>query len=259
MRIATWNVNSLNVRLPHVLKWLDQQTTGGNAIDVLCLQELKLPDDKYPLTILSDAGYHSLFSGQKTYNGVAILIRKDCLWQNVNSTIKQIPGFTDPQQRVISTTLANTSTQIRIICAYFPNGYAPATEKFLYKITWLNALYNWLKQEIIEYPRLALLGDFNIAPKDSDVHNPAEWVGHNLVSSEERVAFQNLESLGLHDAFRLFPQKEAQFSWWDYRQGAFRRNAGMRIDHILLSNKLAQACQNCLIDEEPRRWTQPSD
>ena len=259
MRLATWNINSLNVRLPHVIDWLNQQAHHDLGIDVLCLQELKTPDNKYPLSIISDAGYDSLFSGQKTYNGVAILIRQQSHWQLTSAVIKQIPGFDDPQQRVIAATLGSEPFSTRIVCAYFPNGQAPGTEKFSYKLAWLEALHSWLAEEIKRYPRLALLGDFNIAPEDRDVHDPQHWLGQNLVSDEERLAFKKLVTLGLHDAFRLFTQEEKVFSWWDYRQGAFRRNAGLRIDHILLSSALAPLCLSCTIDRQPRSWTQPSD
>ncbi len=259
MRLATWNINSLNIRLPHVIDWLNQKIHHDLGIDVLCLQELKTPDNKYPLSIISDAGYDSLFNGQKTYNGVAILIRQQSHWQLANAIIKNIPKFDDPQQRVIAATLGSGPFSVRIICAYFPNGQAPGTEKFSYKLAWLEALYNWLAEEIQHYPRLALLGDFNIAPEDRDVHDPQQWLGQNLVSPEERLAFKKLAALGLHDAFRLFAQEENVFSWWDYRQGAFRRNAGLRIDHILLSSALVPLCQSCTIDRQPRSWTQPSD
>lgn len=259
MRIATWNINSINVRLPHILDWLNKKNNNNEAVDILCLQELKLTNEKYPLTEFDNIGYSSLINGQKTYNGVAILIKQNSQWQSVQSIIKQNPKFDDPQQRLISATVGQKNSGIRIVCAYFPNGQAPGTEKFAYKLAWLDALYDWLTEEIKHYPRIALLGDFNIAPEDRDVHAPEKWLGCNLVSPEERTAFKNLERLGLRDAFRLFPQAENQFSWWDYRKGSFRRNAGLRIDHILLSEALSQKCSNCIIDSEPRSWKQPSD
>jgi exodeoxyribonuclease-3 len=259
MRIATWNINSINVRLPHILDWLNTKNNNNEGVDILCLQELKSIDEKYPLTALDNIGYSSLINGQKTYNGVAILIKQNSQWQNVQSIIKQNPKFDDPQQRLISATLGPKNAEIRVVCAYFPNGQAPGTEKFAYKLAWLDALYDWLAEEIERYPQIVLLGDFNIAPEDRDVHDPAKWLGSNLVSLEERAAFRNLEKLGFKDAFRLFPQADDQFSWWDYRKASFRRNAGLRIDHILLSPALAERCSHCVIDSEPRGWEQPSD
>lgn len=259
MRIATWNINSINVRLTHILNWLNKKKYNQEEIDILCLQELKTSDEKYPIAELNNIGYSSLFSGQKTYNGIAILLNQNSQWHIANTVLKQNPKFDDPQQRILSATLGMHDLDIRVICAYFPNGQAPNTDKFTYKLAWLKALQSWLAEEVKRYPRIALLGDFNIAPEDRDVHAPEKWVGHNLVSPEERAAFKRLTQLGFHDAFRLFPQTEKQFSWWDYRQAAFRRNAGLRIDHILLSEALAQKCQNCYIDKEPRAWEQPSD
>lgn len=260
MRVATWNINSLNIRLPHVIDWLGQQEhVVSSAIDILCLQELKLPEEKYPLSALEEIGYSSVYCGQKTYNGVAILVKKSTFGDKISDVTRQIPGFDDAQQRVISATIGSGTSAIRIVCAYVPNGEAPGTEKFSYKQAWLDAFHRWLSQEINKYPRLAVMGDFNIAPADNDVHDPVRWVGHNLVSPEERAAFKKLEALPLQDAFRLFPQEEKQFSWWDYRQGAVRRNAGLRIDHILLSSGLAQLCTACSIDKEPRFWERPSD
>jgi exodeoxyribonuclease III len=249
MKIATWNVNSLNVRKQHVLDWL-----AGNNADVLCLQELKLTDDKFPRDELAAAGWRSWFAGQKTYNGVAIIAR-DSLPFDENDVIRNIPGFEDPQQRVIAATINGT----RIISAYFPNGQAPDSDKFIYKLQWLDALQAWLRDEFAHHPRLALLGDYNIAPEDRDVHDPAKWVGGNLVSPEERAHFNQLLEMGLVDAFRRFEQPEKTFTWWDYRMFGFRRNAGLRIDHILLSPALAETCTACIVDREPRTWEQPSD
>ncbi|WP_321856506.1 exodeoxyribonuclease III [Paraburkholderia tropica] len=249
MKIATWNVNSLKVRLQHVIDWL-----GESKVDVLCLQELKLTDDKYPRAELEAHGYRSWFTGQKTYNGVAILVR-DGLNVDESSVVRNIPGFEDPQQRVVAVTVEGT----RIVCAYFPNGQAPGSEKFAYKLDWLNAMHDWLAAEMQQYPKLALLGDYNIAPEDRDVHDPKAWEGQNLVSPEERAQFQRLIALGFVDAFRQFEQPEKLFTWWDYRMFAFRRNAGLRIDHILLSPALATTLIACEVDKVPRKWEQPSD
>jgi exodeoxyribonuclease-3 len=247
MKIATWNVNSLKVRLPHVLQWLTE-----NPVDVLCLQETKLTDDKFPQAEIEAAGYQVVFSGQKTYNGVAILARAPL---TLTEVVKNIPGFEDAQQRI----LAATVDGMRIVCAYVPNGQSIDSDKYQYKLQWLGALHDWLQQEYAAHPALAVLGDYNIAPDDRDVHDPAAWVGQVLVSDLERAALTRLTALGLTDAFRLFEQAEKSFSWWDYRQLGFRLNKGMRIDHILLSPTLASRCNACVIDRVPRKWEQPSD
>jgi exodeoxyribonuclease III len=249
MKIATWNVNSLKVRLQHVIDWLEL-----SRVDVLCLQELKLTDDKFPKAELQAKGYRSWFAGQKKYNGVAILVR-DGLTVDESSIVRNIPGFDDPQQRLLAATIDDT----RVVSAYFPNGQAPGTEKFMYKLSWLGALRQWVAAELRSHPSFALTGDYNIAPEDRDVHDPQAWEGQNLVSPDERAAFGALVELGLVDAFRRFEQPEKSFSWWDYRMLAFRRNAGLRIDHILLSPTLAGRCVACEIDKTPRRWDQPSD
>ena len=267
VRIAAWNVNSLKVRLPHVLKWLQAQELAKKPIDALCLQELKLTDDKYPYKELEEAGYISIAAGQKTYNGVAIMVRKAALAPiatDLETTflkpVRNIPGNADEQQRILAATVCFKGMQpIRLISAYFPNGQSPDSEKFVYKLGWLKALENWLKEELTQNSRLALLGDFNIAPSDADVHDPSKWIGQNLVSPPEREAFQQLLNLGLTDSFRMFEQAPKSFSWWDYRMMGFRRNAGMRIDHILLSDSLKEKCSASLIDKEPRTWEQPSD
>jgi len=267
VRIAAWNVNSLKVRLPHVLKWLQDQEKVMKPIDALCLQELKLTDDKYPHKELEDEGYVSLAAGQKTYNGVAIIVRKAALApiaSDASTTflkpIRNIPGNVDEQQRILAATIPFAGMQpIRLISAYFPNGQSPDSDKFVYKLAWLKALEDWLKDELSKNSRLALLGDFNIAPTDTDVHDPSKWIGQNLVSPEERRAFQQLLDLGLTDSFRMFEQVAKSFSWWDYRMMGFRRNAGMRIDHILLSEALKDKCIASMIDKEPRTWEQPSD
>jgi len=267
VRIAAWNVNSLKVRLPHVLKWLQDQEKAKKPIDALCLQELKLTDDKYPHKALEDAGYLSLAAGQKTYNGVAIILRKAALAPIASDLetaflkpTRNIPNFEDEQQRILAATVCFAGAQpMRLVSAYFPNGQSPDSDKFIYKLSWLKALQTWLKSELEQNSRLALLGDFNIAPADEDVHDPKAWEGQNLVSPPERDAFQELVKLGLSDSFRIFEQAPKTFSWWDYRMMGFRRNAGMRIDHILLSEALKEKCDASVVDKEPRTWEQPSD
>lgn len=245
MKIATWNVNSLKVRLSHLLDWL-----ASASPDIVCLQETKLTDDAFPIAELTAAGYKAAYSGQKTYNGVAILSRAEA-----TEVIAGIPGFADEQKRVLSVTVAAT----RVICLYVPNGQSVDSEKYRYKLAWLEALQDWLKSELTRHPRLVVLGDFNIAPEDRDVHDPAAWTGQVLCSEPERAHFRGLLGLGLKDAFRLFDQEEQAYSWWDYRQGGFRRNLGLRIDHILLSPELADRCRNCHIERAPRTWERPSD
>ena len=237
------------------------------AIDALCLQELKLTDDKYPHQELEAAGYLSMAAGQKTYNGVAIIVRKAALAAIASDTattflkpIRNIPGNDDEQQRILAATIPFAGTKpIRLVSAYFPNGQSPESDKFFYKLDWLSKLQTWLTEELQQNQRLALLGDFNIAPTDQDVHDPKAWEGQNLVSAPERNAFQELINLGLHDSFRMFEQAPKTFSWWDYRMMGFRRNAGMRIDHILLSEALKERCSTSIVDKEPRTWEQPSD
>ena len=267
IRIAAWNVNSLKVRLPHVLQWLQDHERAKRPIDALCLQELKLTDDKYPHEELEDAGYLSIAAGQKTYNGVAIIVRKAALAPIATDhdttflkPIRNIPANADEQQRILAATVCFKGMHpIRLVSAYFPNGQSPDSDKFVYKLGWLKALENWLREELTQNSRLALLGDFNIAPSDVDVHDPSKWIGQNLVSPDERKAFQQLLELGLTDSFRMFEQAPKSFSWWDYRMMGFRRNAGMRIDHILLSDDLKEKCNSSIIDKEPRTWEQPSD
>ncbi len=245
MKLATWNVNSLKVRLPHVLEWL-----AANPVDVLCLQETKQQDGDFPQAELQAAGYHSVFSGQKTYNGVAILSRVPA-----SDVQTGIPDFVDEQKRVI----AATFDDVRVVCVYVPNGQAVDSDKYYYKLAWLNALRNWLKEELTRHPKLVVLGDYNIAPEDRDVHDPVVCQGNVLVSETERIYFQNLIKLGLRDSFRLFEQAEKSFTWWDYRMMAFRRNHGLRIDHILISEPLVAQCKGCVIDKEPRKLERPSD
>ncbi|HWU98375.1 MAG TPA: exodeoxyribonuclease III [Oxalicibacterium sp.] len=245
MQLATWNVNSLKVRLPHVLKWLEE-----NPVDVLCLQELKTVDEKFPVAEIEAAGYHVVFSGQKTYNGVAILSKHP-----ISDVVKNNPLFPDDHQRII----AGTIEGMRIVCVYIPNGQSLDSDKFTYKMQWLKALHDWLKSEAEKYSQMALLGDYNIAPEDRDVCDPAAWEGQTHVSEPERNAFKDLLGLNMKDAFRMFDQAEKLYSWWDYRQMAFRRNMGLRIDHILLTQPLADRCISCVIDKVPRKWEQPSD
>ena len=245
MKLATWNVNSLKVRLPHVLQWLAE-----NPVDVLCLQETKLTDDKFPVAEINAAGYNVVFSGQKTYNGVAILSRHP-----ISDVVKNNPRFEDEQQRIIAATIEG----MRVVCVYVVNGQTVDSDKYQYKLKWLDGLYQWLAEECKIHPQLAVLGDYNIAPEDRDVHDPVAWADQVLVSERERQALQRLISLELRDVFRLFEQPEKAYSWWDYRQLAFRLNKGLRIDHILLSPALASRCTACTIDRAPRKWEQPSD
>lgn len=245
MKLATWNVNSLKVRLPQVLDWLKD-----NPVEVLCLQETKQQDQDFPQEELLAAGYYSVFCGQKTYNGVAMLSRKPLADVHFG-----LPDFPDEQKRVIAATIEG----IRMVCVYVPNGQSIDSDKYLYKLAWLAALREWLKAELIRHPKLVLLGDYNIAPEDQDVHDPAAWQGQVLVSEPERHEFMDLLQLGLCDSFRLFDQPDKSYTWWDYRMMAFRRNRGMRIDHILVSTELKTRCKNCLIDKKPRKLERPSD
>ncbi len=245
MKFATWNVNSLNVRLPHVLDWLQD-----NPIEVLCLQETKQEDIKFPYDALKEAGYNAVHSGQKTYNGVAILSTHP-----IEDVTHGIAGFEDAQKRVISATINGT----RVICVYVVNGQAVDSEKYDYKMRWLEALNSWLAEELSKYPNLVILGDYNIAPDDRDCHDPDAWEGNILVSPRERDAFESLLALGLHDSFRLFEQDGGHYSWWDYRMMGFRRNRGMRIDHILVSDAVKEKCLACEIDKAPRKLERPSD
>lgn len=245
MRIATWNVNSLRVRLPHVLDWL-----AAEQPDVLAVQETKLIDDDFPCAELAAAGYHAVYFGQKTYNGVATLSRVAAA-----DVTPGIAGFEDPQRRV----LAATYDGVRVVNVYVPNGESVGSDKFAYKLDWLERLRAHLRDEMARHPRLVLLGDFNIAPEERDVHDPAAWDGKVLFSGPERQSLRHLLDIGLHDTFRLFEQPERQFTWWDYRMNAFRRKLGLRIDHILASEEMRRACRSCRIDVEPRRRERPSD
>ncbi|MBS0365822.1 MAG: exodeoxyribonuclease III [Proteobacteria bacterium] len=245
MRIATWNVNSLRVRLPQVLAWL-----AASPVDVLAMQETKVTDPDFPREAFEAIGYHVLHSGQKTYNGVALLSREPA-----TGAVTEIPGFEDPSRRV----LAATTAGVRVVNLYVPNGQAVGSEKYDYKLRWLAALTGWLAAELHADSPLVVLGDFNIAPADEDVHDPAAWEGSVHVSEPERRALRGLLALGLTDVFRRFPQPAGSFSWWDYRTGAFRRNNGLRIDLLLTTAALAQRCSACTIDREPRKAERPSD
>lgn len=249
MQIATWNVNSLSVRLPQVLDWLAQ-----HPIDVLCLQELKLTEDKFPFAALQAAGYEAVAFGQKTYNGVAILARAP-----LAAVVRNIPGFEDEQARVIAATVETAQGPLRVLNGYFVNGQAPGSDKFAYKMRWLQALHDWVQSELAAHPRLVLLGDFNVAPEDRDSFDPvglADTIHH---TREERAHFQALLGLGLTDAYRMFEQPEKSYSWWDYRMLGFQKNRGLRIDHILVSEALRGAMAACTIDRAPRKNPQPSD
>lgn len=245
MKLATWNVNSLTVRLPQVLEWL-----GAQAPDVLVLQETKLTDDRFPHAELAAAGWQAQCFGQKTYNGVALISKAPA-----SAITHNIPGFDDEQARVITGTVG----ALRVVGAYFPNGQEPGSDKFAYKLRWLDALQGWLRAELSAHPHLLLMGDFNIAPEDRDVHDPLAWAGQIHCTPEERAHFQALLALGLHDAFRLFEQAPRSWSWWDYRNLAFRRNQGLRIDHILVGDALRTRVCACTIDKAPRRNERPSD
>jgi exodeoxyribonuclease-3 len=245
MKIATWNVNSIKVRLPQVLDWLTDA-----APDILALQELKVTNENFPAQAIIDAGYRVIYAGQKTYNGVAILSR-----QPSEEVLTDIPALEDPQRRILAATIGDT----RIINLYVPNGQSLDSPKFSYKLDWLAKVGDFIQQQLTRYAKLVVLGDFNIAPTDRDVHDPAAWEGSVLVSEDERQMFDHWLALGLTDSFRLFDQEERIFSWWDYRNMAFRRNHGLRIDHILVSQALATECRACYIDKTPRRWERPSD
>ncbi len=244
-KIATWNVNSLKVRLPQVLAWLDEARP-----DVLALQETKLTDDRFPVAEINQAGYQVRFAGQKTYNGVATLSRS-----SIKTIADSLPEFDDPQRRV----LATNHSGLLILNLYIPNGAEVGSDKYHYKLAWLAKLLPFIQHLQTAYERLIILGDFNIAPADDDVYDPEKWRGSVLVSEPERNAFKTLLTHGLVDCFRLFEQPEKSYSWWDYRAAAYRRNHGIRIDHILASTALAEVCQTCHIDKAPRAFERPSD
>lgn len=245
LKIATWNVNSLNVRLPHVLAWCEDARP-----DILALQETKLPDDRFPAGALKEAGYESVYSGQKTYNGVAILSRK-----TAGDVVTDIDGLDDPQRRILAATIAG----IRVINLYVVNGKEVGSDKYAYKLQWLEKVSRWIGEELERFEKVVVLGDFNIAPADEDVHDPESWRDRILCSEPERAALRAMLDRGLVDTFRLFAQPAGSWSWWDYRAAAFRRDMGLRIDLILASKALAGNCRAAWIDKEPRRQDRPSD
>jgi exodeoxyribonuclease-3 len=245
MKLATWNVNSLGVRLPQVLDWLQ-----ANPVDVLVLQELKMTDDKFPFETFAQFGYQAHCFGQKTYNGVALLSRTPAL-----NVVRNIPGFADDMARVISADVGD----MRVVGGYFPNGQAPGSDKFEYKLSWLKGLRDWLRNELAARPKLVLMGDYNITFDDADVWDPVGLKDTIHCTEEERYHLRALVALGLHDSHRLFPQGPKCYSWWDYRDGGFRRNHGLRIDHILISNALKPLAASCVIDKTPRKNERPSD
>ena len=250
IQLATWNVNSLKVRLPHLLQWLET-----NPVDLLGLQELKLTDDNFPVAELEAAGYGAVFAGQKTYNGVAILYKKATMPEPVDVQVN-LPSFPDEQKRVIAATFGD----LRFVSAYVVNGSEVGSDKFEYKKAWLDALLKDCEAWLAKYPQLALVGDYNIAPDDRDVHDPKAWGDDSiLTSTAERAALRRLLALGLHDSYRLQHEEGGVFSWWDYRAAGFRRNLGLRIDLVLLSDALAARCTAASIDREPRTWERPSD
>lgn len=244
-KLASWNVNSLKVRLDQVLEWLE-----SSQVDVLAMQETKSIDENFPAAAFIDRGYHVVFAGQKTYNGVAIVSRHP-----ITDIITDIPDLDDPQRRILAVTVAG----MRLINLYVPNGAELTSDKYVYKLNWLEKVTSFIQQQLTLFPQMAVVGDFNIAPEDRDVHDPIEWMGSVLVSPAERQAFSELLSMGLHDSFRNFEQEEQTFSWWDYRAAGFRRNRGLRIDHVLLSKELNILCRQSKIDKEPRTAERPSD
>ncbi|KTD74738.1 exodeoxyribonuclease III [Legionella waltersii] len=244
-KLASWNVNSLKVRLDQVLQWLDT-----SQVDVLAMQETKLTDENFPSAVFTELGYHVVYSGQKTYNGVAVVSKHP-----ISDVLTDIPNLDDPQRRILGVTING----LRLIDLYVPNGSEPSSDKYQYKLDWLQKVTQFLKQQLSQYSKVAVVGDFNIAPEDRDVHDPKEWEGCVLVSQPERDAFSSILQLGFHDSFRNFEQEAKSYSWWDYREAAFRRNRGLRIDHVLLSHELNQLCKQSVIDREPRKTERPSD
>lgn len=245
MKIASWNVNSLRVRLPHVLDWL-----ASAKPDILVLQETKMTDDQFPEAAIRDAGYEVVFSGQKTYNGVAILSKipaEDILFD--------LPGLEDHQRRIV----AARFNDLQVLNLYVVNGSEVGSEKFAYKLDWLEKVTEWVAERIQKRQKFIILGDFNIAPTDRDVHNPKSWHEKILCSTPERNALKKILDLGFSDAFRLFEQDDEIWSWWDYRSGGLENNKGLRIDLILTSTLLSEQCVASYIDKVPRMWDRPSD
>lgn len=245
LKLASWNVNSLKIRLEQVLAWMD-----SSQMDILAVQETKLTDENFPESSFTEMGYHVVYAGQKTYNGVAVISRYP-----ITEVVTDIPALDDPQRRILAVTVAG----IRLINLYVPNGSELTSDKYEYKLNWLQKVSAFIQQQLSAYTQVAVVGDFNIAPEDRDVHDPAEWEGCVLVSPPEREAFSGLLQLGLHDSFRNFEQPEKTFSWWDYRAAGFRRNRGLRIDHVLLNQELNALCRSSNIDVEPRKAERPSD
>jgi exodeoxyribonuclease-3 len=247
MKLVSWNVNSLNIRLPRLVEWL-----GANAPDVVCLQETKVEDARFPTDALAEAGYAACFTGQKSYNGVALLVRSGLEARDVTHGID---GFVDEQKRVIAATVDG----VRIVCVYVPNGQAVGSDKYRYKLDWCHAMAAQVRATLVRHPALAIAGDFNVAPDDRDVHDPVLWEGQIHCSDPERAAFREFIAGGVTDSFRLFDQPPKTFSWWDYRQLAFPKNHGLRIDHVLLSPPLAKRCTSSRIDRNARKGVKPSD
>ncbi len=245
MKIASWNVNSLRVRLPQVLEWLED-----NPVEVLALQETKMVDENFPFEEIQQAGYQVQYSGQKTYNGVAVLTK-----QKGSDVVKDIKGLDDPQRRI----LAVTVDEVRVLNLYVVNGKEVGSDKYEYKLDWLKKVTAFIKKDLKTYPNYVVLGDFNIAPEDADVHDPEAWRNKILCSDKEREALNAITDLGFVDTFRLFDQEENTFSWWDYRAAGFRRNLGLRIDLILASSSLEGACSFSVVDKAPRSNERPSD
>lgn len=249
LKIASWNVNSLNVRLPHVLAWSEAARP-----DLLALQETKLPDERFPTEALKEAGYRCVFSGQPTYNGVAVLSREPAA-----EPVTEVPGLDDPQRRILAVTVATEFGPVRLVNLYVVNGKAVGSDKFDYKLQWLERVTAWLAEEAARHENLVVVGDFNITPDDRDVHDPEAWREKILCSTTERTALQRILDIGLTDTFRLFDQEPGTFSWWDYRMNAFRRKMGLRIDLVLASESMARRCVASYVDVEPRRQERPSD
>lgn len=245
MKIASWNVNSLNVRLPQVLQWLESAQP-----DVLALQETKLSDDKFPVAEIEAAGYQAVYSGQKTYNGVALLSRLP-----MDDVVTDIPGLEDTERRIIGATING----VRVLNLYVVNGQVVGSEKYDYKLDWLDRVHDYIRDDMKSHNNYVALGDFNIAPADADVYDPEAWRERILCSTPERDALQRILDLGFRDSFRLFEQEDGTFSWWDYRLNAFRRNMGLRIDLILASAAMASRCRRSVVDKTPRGWERPSD
>jgi exodeoxyribonuclease III len=249
MKIASWNVNSLNVRWPHVERWC-----GEAQPDILSLQETKLPDEKFPHEAVRALGYQCVFSGQKSYNGVAILSREP-----LRDIVTDVEGLDDPARRILAATVGEGERALRIVNLYVVNGQSVGSEKYAHKLHWLSHVREFLRTELARHPRLAVMGDFNIAPDDRDVHDPDAWREQVLCSTPERELLRSIVELGFTDSFRMFSEEGGHYSWWDYRQGAFRRNLGLRIDLILVSAALVPATRSASIDGSPRTWERPSD